>query len=151
MIEIDIGTLWFLCSCAPGIQRKRGLGGYQCTKQHTFNSTQLSRHRRVLILDWFETIVPSTSLLVAYVLIHSLFHYATGLEDLTAKFVEEDVTPETLLACSDNDYKDLGVNLGKKKKIITGDGVDYFDVNPIDSVTCSSYPIPGQARRALYR
>lgn len=47
------------------------------------------------------------------------FLCSIGLEDLTAKFVEEDVTPETLLACSDNDYKDLGVNLGKKKKIIT--------------------------------
>ena len=36
------------------------------------------------------------------------------------KFVDEDVTVDTLLACTDADYKDLGVNLGKKKKIVAG-------------------------------
>ncbi len=43
-----------------------------------------------------------------------------GLEEFADKFVAEDVTFDVLLACNDSDFKDLGVNLGKKKKIQAG-------------------------------
>ena len=37
-----------------------------------------------------------------------------------AKFAEEEITMETLQALSDSDYKDLGLSIGKKKKIQSG-------------------------------
>ena len=46
---------------------------------------------------------------------------ATGLDELAERFVQEEVTLETLLACTDADYKDLCVTLGKKKKITAGE------------------------------
>ena len=44
----------------------------------------------------------------------------SGLAELVTKFTEEEITMETLQALSDSDYKDLGLSIGKKKKIQSG-------------------------------
>eukprot|EP00040_Diaphanoeca_grandis_P011926 m.61013 g.61013 ORF g.61013 m.61013 type:complete len:829 (-) comp22918_c1_seq2:51-2537(-) len=41
-----------------------------------------------------------------------------GMVDFIAKLEEEEVTMETLKECSDADYKELGFNLGQRKKAI---------------------------------